>query len=476
MMKTLKLLVLVVAALSMSAFILMEANLLDLPFEPFNYSNLMLPQHFQRMGLNQWDNTPANNITTNDGATLGRVLFYDKKLSLNNTIACASCHIQKFGFSDTARFSKGFLGGVTDRNSMSILEVKYYRNGRFFWDERAATLEAQALMPIQHPVEMGMTLNGLVQKLDTIYYYKELFTRAFGSPEVTSDKISKALAQFMRSIISYRSKFDIGIAQTGSIQPDFPNFTPQENQGKRVFLNPANTCGACHLKNFNPNERNEAVFINDRPTNNGLFQNYADNGLGKVSGNPTQNGLFKVPSLRNIMLTAPYMHDGSKATMNDVLNHYTNGIQNHPNLDNILKNPQGLPRQIPITPQDRQALIAFFHTLTDTALANDVRYSNPFRESVPEYFLAPIPVFDFTLFPNPLPYNGQLHAQFQNINSGMVTVSFLHTNGVLINTTDYMITNGKIDFPYNMIGCGTFLVTIKNMTTNEVATKILVIN
>ena len=158
------------------------------------------------------DNTPATNAITDAGATLGRVLFYDKRLSINNTTSCASCHQQARGFGDANKLSNGFAGGKTGRHSMGLTNARFYQNGRFFWDERAATLEDQVLQPIQNEVEMGMTLAQLTPKLAATDFYPTLFKAAFGTTDVTSDRISKALAQFVRSLTSFQSKYDVALA------------------------------------------------------------------------------------------------------------------------------------------------------------------------------------------------------------------------------------------------------------------------
>jgi cytochrome c peroxidase len=329
---------------------LQACKLPNLPQTPYQYANIILPSHFNHPALSLWDNTPIDNTLTDHGATLGRVLFYDKYLSANNTIACASCHRQAFAFSDPNRFSMGFEGGLTGRHSMSV-------------------------------VEMGMSLDVLVQKLSNIPYYQQLFINAFGDATITSDRIAKALSQFMRSIVSYRSKYDEGIVQVGTMDLPFPNFTDLENQGKAIFIDGNFQCRKCHLKSSTPETPNFAVFMNDTPKNIGLdlalFAN--DNGIGDITHDVAMNGVFKSPTMRNIMVTAPYMHDGRFATMDDVFNHYQNGIQAHPNLDRILTTGAGTPRSIVITPTERDALKAFFHTLTDHALLNDVKFSDPFQ-------------------------------------------------------------------------------------------------
>lgn len=333
-----------------------------LPSTPFEYANINLPNHFNTPQLAAIDNTPANNPITNAGATLGRVLFYDKKLSANDTIACASCHFQTNGFGDPAQFSAGFQGGLTGRNAMSLANARYFRPGTFFWDERAASLEAQALMPIQDAVEMGSTLDELVIELAALPYYPPLFEQAFGTPQVTSDRISRALAQFVRSMVSYQSKYDQGLAV------NFSNFTPQENQGRQIFFG-RGRCNTCHVTD---------VFVAPEARNNGLDLVSTDNGLGGVTGNPADNGKFKVPSLRNIALSGPYMHDGRFTTLAQVIEFYNSGVQAHPNLDPRLRQPNGQPRVLNLRPDEKNALVAFLTTLTDPAFVTDPKFSDPF--------------------------------------------------------------------------------------------------
>jgi cytochrome c peroxidase len=180
---------------------------LHLPAPSFNYVAPVLPLSFTVNPILAQDNTPLNNLTTDNGATLGRVLFYDKRLSTNQTISCSSCHQQAHGFSDPRQFSVGFNGGLTGRNSMGLSHARWYQRRSFFWDERANTLEDQVLQPIQNSVEMGMTLDALTNRLAAEPYYTNLFAKTFGSTAVTSDRISRALAQFVRSIVSTASKF-----------------------------------------------------------------------------------------------------------------------------------------------------------------------------------------------------------------------------------------------------------------------------
>ena len=350
------------------------AAVLNLPATPFNYANPTLPGYLNAPNILGQINTPANNPITDNGATLGRVLFYDKNLSINNTIACASCHKQVNAFSDVVVKSNGFSGGFTGRNSMPLTNAKYYPNGRFFWDQRAATLEDQVLMPIQDLVEMGMTLSALETKLKSLAYYPPLFQKAFGDNNITSDRISKALAQFVRSIVSYQSKYDAGRGNfpPGPLPPNvnFANFTPQENQGMQIFLGPQGGCVPCH---------GTETFTAPQEKNNGLDLTTVDRGFGAVANNTNLDATFKVGSLRNVGLTAPYMHDGRFATLEEVVEHYSSGVKAHPNLSQQLKLPNGQPRLANLTTQEKAALVSFLKTLTDVTVTTEVKYSNPFK-------------------------------------------------------------------------------------------------
>jgi cytochrome c peroxidase len=289
---------------------------LDLPATPYPYAAVELPAHFRTPMVAGMDNTPADNPITDAGATLGRVLFYDVALSANRTISCASCHAQTHAFADPAKLSVGFAGGHTSRNAMAVTDARFYRPGRgFFWDERAATLEDQVLMPIQNATEMGLTLDELVTRVGAAAYYPPLFERAFGDRTISADRIAKALAQFSRTLVSYRSRYDVAVAATGDVRMPLPGFTPEEELGKQVFFDrDRGACAGCHLFNGPPQPGplgNQAIFFIDIPTNNGLDATTAvdDNGVGGQTAIARDLGRFKSPSLRNVALTAPYMHD-----------------------------------------------------------------------------------------------------------------------------------------------------------------------
>ena len=348
-----------------------KTRTLRLPEKLDNYANVSLPAHFKTAGVRRFDHTPADNPITDAGATLGRALFYDKRLSINNTLACASCHQQKHAFSDPKRFSKGHDGKEGDRNAMPLVNLRFEPSGRFFWDERAHSLEEQVLMPIQNKVEMGQDLQTLIEKLGADETYQKLFQNAFGDEAITKDRTAKALAQFVRSLVSYRSKFDKGVAQAGSLREEFPNFTRRENRGKNLF---ARNCAVCHLP---PGQA--AVFSLTEPRNNGLdsTESAKDLGVGDLTFDRFDAGRFKSPSLRNIEYTGPYMHDGRFKTLEEVVDHYSTGVKNHPNLDNRLRGPRGRPR---FSSEDKASLVAFLKTLSDPQFLTDPRFADPFIE------------------------------------------------------------------------------------------------
>lgn len=363
-----------------------------LPEKPHDYETVRIPRHIELAELDELDSTPGDNAITNAGATLGRVLFYDRHLSRNDTTSCATCHVQKAGFSDPLRFSRGFDGGRTGRNSMGLANLRYSKvdglEPGFFWDERAATLEEQVLMPIQDEVEMGMKLADLEKKLTKLPYYSELFRAAFGSTQVTSQRIAQALAQFLRSIVSFNSKFDRSVAaspvsSTRDVEDETPALTKSEQRGRSLFMDGVDgvnefACQMCHVP---------PTFNMDMSHNIGLDLKYRDRGLGVLDREsnapftPSNDGKFKAPSLRNVALSAPYMHDGRFKSLEEVVEHYSDGVHPHPNLtlafavraDNT-KPTSGFG----LSKQDQAALVAFLKTLTDESLAKDSRFSDPF--------------------------------------------------------------------------------------------------
>lgn len=339
----------------------------------FPYATPTLPVHYDA-ALVQADNTPAGNRTTNAGATLGRVLFNDRRLSVNNTVSCASCHQQANGFTDDNRFSTGALTGTrTIAHAMRLGNVSFYRPGSMFWDKRAVSLEAQSTQPIQNGNEMGFDashggLAALVTKMQTLPYYPALFQWAFGSSVITEARVQRALAQYQRAMVSAGSRWDTGYATVYNAQLpdkglslDVPGLSAQENVGRRLFMvGPQQGgvgCATCH-----------------QPPTFALGGNARSNGLD--AGNTV---VFKSPSLKNVGLGKAFMHDGRFATLEQVVDHYDHGVKDGPALDNRLKAPNGQPRVLNLSAANKAALVAFMKTLTDTAFLADPRFSDPFN-------------------------------------------------------------------------------------------------
>ncbi|MFP6765909.1 MAG: cytochrome c peroxidase, partial [Planctomycetaceae bacterium] len=359
-----------------------------LPDQPYDYQSVRVPAHIDQTELDLLDTTPPDNPVTDAGAALGRVLFYDHQLSANATTSCASCHQQKFGFSDTRRFSRGFEGGRTGRNSMSLANLRYSNvNGLkpgFFWDERAATLEQLVLMPIQDGVEMGMTLPELEQQLAGLSYYPGLFRAAFSSKKITSRRIAHALAQFLRSMVSFNSRFDRNAAggKRGA-ETDAPRLTEVEQRGRSLFMDGVGGVNefACQMCHVTPS-------LNmDMSHNIGLGLKYRDKGLGSLNREsnspftPSNDGKFKAPSLRNVALSGPYMHDGRFKTLREVVEHYSDGIHPHLNLTVAFAardQNKTATSGFGLTKQDQAALVAFLKTLTDEEYVTDPRFADPF--------------------------------------------------------------------------------------------------
>lgn len=313
--------------------------------------------------------------------TLGRVLFYDRKLSLNNSVACASCHKQNLAFADNVQFSEGFENKLTLRNSMPIQNIisgfgsdsliidpmPGFLPTFLFWDGRERDLKSMVMKPIINHIEMGFTdLSKLEEKLAREPYYESLFTKAFGDKTITEERIAIAISAFVQSITADETKFDMARMHN---QP----LSGLEQKGRDLFTT-IYDCNSCHQV-----ESPHGYVIAGTFANIGLEKSYQDNGLGDVTKKPFDNGKFKIPSLRNVVLTAPYMHDGRFKTLDDVMEHYSHGIANHPNLDDRLKGPTGAPRVMEIPEGDKAAIIAFLHTLTDYNMITDQKFSDPFK-------------------------------------------------------------------------------------------------
>ncbi|MDY8137071.1 cytochrome-c peroxidase [Aquimarina sp. 2201CG5-10] len=352
----------------------------DIDFENLsNYANQTIPNYITK------DNTPADNSITDLGAILGRVLFYDKNLSANNTISCSSCHKQAFAFGDNNIVSTG-LNGFTGRHSMRLINARFSTETRFFWDERAISLEDQTTRPIQDHIEMGYSglegdpdFNDLIAKLAATEYYPELFTMVFGDNQITEPRIQNVLAQFIRSIQSFDSKYDAGRAQVGNDNQNFPNFTQNENNGKTLFTERPQFndqgvrvgggfgCAGCHRApefDIDPNSRNNGV-------------------IGIYNSNESDLTITRSPSLRDAVNNSgssngAFFHDGSAATLEDVLNHYNSINQNNVQLDQRLRPGGNNLQNLNMTDQEMNDIIAFISTLSGQDVYTNEKWSDPF--------------------------------------------------------------------------------------------------
>lgn len=342
-----------------------------------------LPAVLSTPAVARLDNTPSDNPTTPEGAALGRALFYDVRLSASENVSCGSCHLQENAFADPDALSTGHLGGKTGRNAMGLVNVRFYASGEMFWDERAEDLETQVLMPIQDPVEMGMSLAELEDVIEAAPEYTPLFEAAFGDDAVSSDRIGYALAQFVRTLNSGDSPYDRGPLATGDPRLPFDTLSASENRGKGLFFGRAG-CAACHLAvGAGPGQPPQAaVFYINGAVVNGLNDGRGndDAGLGAITGDPRDVGRMKSPSLRNVAVTGPYMHDGRFDTLAEVVDFYDRGVQAPPNLDPRLRGPGGTPRRLGLSPQDRGDLVDFLEALTDDRFLDDPSLSDPFLE------------------------------------------------------------------------------------------------
>lgn len=363
----------------------------------------------ERLGVNFNDTYPSHmqfrfQNVNNGMANLGRVLFYDESLSVNERVSCGSCHIQSMAFADGKKTSLGFAMESTSRNALHISNIE--NNNPLFWDGRTTDLFSQVGEPITNHIEMGYgSFDQMLERIATKDYYPELFETAFGTAQIDENKVRSALSEFLKSIRSYRNTLDVVLAQlpetsspwSSQLDPNsvqLPN--DQEQRGFELFGELG--CANCHGGHD----------IGGRMTANiGLDMEYADQGVASWSGIDREKGEFRIPSLRNVALTAPYMHDGRFATLEEVIEHYNSNIQAHPNLNWQLQSISNIESfsdlfQSGIDPVDlflddefeniapvqairmnlsesqKQDLLAFLHALTDKAMVSDTRYSNPF--------------------------------------------------------------------------------------------------
>jgi cytochrome c peroxidase len=302
---------------------------------------------------------PVDNPMTEEGVELGKRLFYDPILSADNSQSCASCHIQASSFTDNRRFSVGIDGEEGFRNAMSLINAGWL--GELNWDGSAGILETQAFEPVTNPVEMHNTWPQAVNDLKNDPDYPELFFKAFGTYDIDSTHVSKAIAQFERTLISSNSRWDRYLR--GEVQ-----LSLAETRGFEIFFTEKGDCFHCH---------STILFTDNDFHNNGLDSIFTDTGLNRVTGDPNDIGRFRTPTLRNVELTGPYMHDGRFESLEEVIDFYSEGVKFSPTIDPLMKNvDQGGVR---LTRQEKNDLIAYIKTLTDTTFVTNPEYSNPFQ-------------------------------------------------------------------------------------------------
>jgi cytochrome c peroxidase len=302
---------------------------------------------------------PTDNQLTEEGVALGRKLFYEKMISNDLTMSCATCHKQEKAFDDPRPFSQGTNGAFGNRNAMAIINLGW--NNSFFWDGRRSTLEGQAHDPVTNPIEMANTWPTVVSRLQNSSIYPELFFKAFGTYTVDSILVTKAIAQFERTLVSFNSRFDKYFYQNDTMA-----LTANEKNGLMLFTTKA-LCNNCHLMN---------TLLTDKDLkNNGLDLNPADEGLMKFTNNPSDRGKFKVPTLRNIAQSAPYMHDSRFNTLEEVVEFYSSGVkQGSPNLDSHMVD---FGSGLNLTVQEKADLVAFLKTFTDQSILTNPAFSDP---------------------------------------------------------------------------------------------------
>ncbi|WP_298779501.1 cytochrome c peroxidase [uncultured Polaribacter sp.] len=303
---------------------------------------------------------PTNNPLTVEGIALGKKLFFDTILSGDETQSCASCHNPTNAFTDDAQFSNGIDGDFGTRNSMPLFNLAWNFDERFAWDGKEFSLENQALEPVSNPTEMNSDWKTVIEKLQNHTEYPTLFLQAFGTLTIDSTLVTKAIAQYERTLISGNSKFDQFLLGETTL-------TSEEQNGFDIFMDEARgDCFHCHGSNNNP------LWTDNAFHNNGLDSNFSDLGLGAITGDPADNGKFKSPSIRNLAFTAPYMHDGRFATLEEVINHYSEGLQPSSTIDPLMKkvNQGG----VNLSSKDKADLKAFLLTLSDFDFINNTDF------------------------------------------------------------------------------------------------------
>lgn len=439
---------------SVKSFVITTVNEAPvLPETPFDYNDITFPEHLLTPEdlPTGYEAGPVDTSTIagldNDIATLGRVLFYDEKLSALENISCASCHLQEKSFADDVALSEG-ISSLTKRNSMALNDLGWSNKSHFFWDMSETDLHEMIVLPLTDENEIGANMNDIQTKLSSTEYYPELFEKAFGTATINEERIVDAIVHFINSMVTFNSKFDRASANK------FNDFTEEEIHGLELF---SAHCTSCHSQgSHNPfGIFNEEEFFPSGLSeldlfpfifNNGLPIDEDDNGAG--GWNEDFENLFKVPSLRNVALTGPYMHDGRFESLDEVLDHYSEDVEE--NEWTIFIPPSGFN----FNRSEKDALIAFMNTLTDESFKTNEKWSNPFEpsSSIPE-----LTELNFVIKPNPM--FSEATIEFENPNNDQVLVNILSSTGQLIETRK--INDEFITLDKNRFSAGMYFVQVQ---------------
>ncbi len=395
-----------------------DSLVLNLPSEPYDYRDIHFPDHVLNFLSNWGSDTSSLTTLTNEGATLGRVLFYDVRLSGDNTLSCGSCHKQEFSFADNVALSDGIAGQFTNRNSSHLNDLVWQSGQLFFWDMRSFSLEDAVIQPILATNELGKNMPNLIAKLENTTFYPQLFEEAFGSPEITEDAIASALAQFIRSMTTFNSRFD------QEFENEFSDFTASEMNGSILF---SNNCEMCHFSpHFGAGSGFGDIFMMGT---NGLDSVYTDLGAGEWMGDPFFNGIFKGPTLKNIEVTGPYMHDGRFETLAEVIDFYSEGVQpNENSMFTWMFGEDFIGYQF--SDSEKEDLEAFLNTLTDNDFLTNEKWSNPWSSTVAVDPTPESDLFEIKVYPNPV--GDFFNIEIKNPGFNEFNIELYNTKGQLI--------------------------------------------
>ncbi len=404
-----------------------------LPDDPFTYDDAEFPEHLfnldEEIGYSGGGrDTFALSVLDNDKATLGRVLFYDKKLSAIEDISCGSCHLQELSFAENKSFSEG-VNSETKRNSMQLNDLGWSNADGFTWDMRETDLHEMIILPLTDENEIGANIEDVKIKLEQTNYYPELFGNAYGDSQITEERIVDALVQFITSMTTFNSRFDQQVVS------NFSDFTDQEKLGLDLF---SFNCSTCHSQGSHT-LFGEEIFVEDDILNvfpfiftNGLPEDPDDAGAGEWNEN--FNNLFKVPTLRNIELTAPYMHDGRFNTLEEVIDHYS---------EEVVENEWSVfipPGGFAFNDIEKEALLVFLETLTDDTFISNPRWSDPFANPLSNNN---IPIAELKLSPNPT--SDVATISFANRDNSLVSINIINSAGQLLRHDQFVGSEYRIE-------------------------------